>query len=223
MQANLCEIKSALHWRRCYHLTLPNDIPDMQTSIVMNKYRVASGGNEPDPEACTLHIQHSRPASHRDERKACQGKAPMGVYTCNKNQSAAHSAGHHDCANWLTRCRHIGTRPPAGIGSLLDCGIVHRGKTAHHTKLRFQSKQHVPTNGRALEEQCMLIYAEKQAEHKQSKRLLAKVNSGHCLVHLCTSHHSFCLLSAHMCWGTQQCNLTQTATHAHLTLTYHFT
>ena len=121
-----------------------------------------------------------------------------------------------------------------GAGTLeLDLlqALVHFLTAASYTveklhttpKLRLQSKPHVTTNGRALEEQCMLIYAEKQAEHKQSKRLLNKIVSGHCLLHLCTSHRSFCLLSARMCWGTQQCNLTQTATHAHLLPTQHFT
>ena len=40
----------------------------------------------------------------------------------------------------MHKCKHIGTRPPAGIGSSLDWGVVQRGN---------------------IEEQCILMYDEK--------------------------------------------------------------
>jgi len=44
-----------------------------------------------------------------------------------------------ECArnvNCPTKCKHIGTRPPAGIGSLRDCGVVHLGKIAEQCTLK---------------------------------------------------------------------------------------
>jgi hypothetical protein len=58
-------------------------------------------------------------------RQACRGKAPKGGCTCKEQDS--HNNAHILQRKKRTRCRHIGTRPPAGIGSLRDCGIVHRG------------------------------------------------------------------------------------------------
>ncbi len=56
-----------------------------------------------------------------------------------------------------TKCKHIGTRPPAGMGSLRDCGTVHRGKTAHRNMKNTQSKHKAHNHNGALDEQCMLM------------------------------------------------------------------
>lgn len=46
----------------------------------------------------------------------------------------------HMTKGTMHKCKHMGTRPPTGIGSSRDCGAVHRGN---------------------IEEQCMLMYDEK--------------------------------------------------------------
>ena len=60
----------------------------------------------------------------------------------------------------------MGTLPPEGMGSLLDCGTVHRGKTAWHQN-NHQNLLLGPTLEISLDEQCILIYAEKHAENHE--------------------------------------------------------
>ena len=46
----------------------------------------------------------------------------------------------HVTNGMMHRCKHKGTRPPAGIGSSRDCGAVHLGNTDEHCKLMYEAK-----------------------------------------------------------------------------------
>ena len=46
----------------------------------------------------------------------------------------------HITNGMMHRCKHNGTRPPAGMGSSRDCGAVHRGNIALQCILMYEAK-----------------------------------------------------------------------------------
>ena len=95
--------------------------------------------------------------NHTGAWETNRGKAPMEEYTCkDKFHMQVWTPMCSDTKP--TKCKHIGTRPPAGMGSLRDCGIVHRGKTASRDMNSAHSKRNALTTAvGALDEQCMLM------------------------------------------------------------------
>lgn len=86
------------------------------------------------------------PAKQRFRGVQYRGKAPAEARTAGNTQ--VHRVCEQDPnaevlgPSWrITKCKHMGTRPPVGIGSLRDCGIVQRGKTAEVDESKTVAKR----------------------------------------------------------------------------------
>ena len=106
-----------------------------------------------------------------------------------------------------TRCKHIGTRPPAGIGSLRDCGVVHLGKIAEQC-----TTKHCLLHDNDKCAEIMMTHCSCMLRSMLWKiRMKASVDiTRMAWTDLCTSHRSSSPLLLHMCLGNQKCNLGNT-------------
>ena len=82
----------------------------------------------PNPKSCGNITRARAPQEHQSQHRTHPGTAPMEGYTCQHRQRTV-TMCIKNLASRHTKCKHIGTRPPTGMGSLRDCAIVHRGNT----------------------------------------------------------------------------------------------
>ena len=127
----------------------------------------------------------------------------------------------------LTRCRHIGTLPPAGIGSLRDCGIVQRGNlpTMQRNQLQDQSTQSKTCSytleqctvhksatkvsaAQADDYTCCTAHVCRETSCRTQGKSNYQMNACKHCGDLCIMHRLSCQPSQHRCWGSQQCTLT---------------
>ena len=126
----------------------------------------------------------------------------------------------------LTRCRHIGTLPPAGMGSLRDCGIVQRGNLStmqstdsrpitsesillHTRAMHCSQKRYQGVNATQADDYtCCTAHVCRKACCETQEKTNEQMNACKHRRNLCIMHRLSCQPSQHMCWGIQQCTLT---------------
>ena len=104
----------------------------------------------------------------------------------------------------------MGTLPPEGMGSLLDCGTVHRGKTAWH-----QNNQQIiflgPTSILTFDEQQSMSNAYSYMPRSMLKIMKGDQRYNTTLVltktYPCRGYRLFSPPSQHMCLGSLRCIL----------------